>query len=327
MSLPIPETEPSTPVFAIPSAQQAKLTTPVSDGLKIKEVKPLIWNFQVQGGKEAWKEVAYSARMSGVPPQVGEEEIFRMILKNDYTSAFEHIILKFDIKIAKSIAPELLEHRMASHSGFSSRYVHPNQSAVELAGKENNVYEIITPWHLIATADMPPKKIAQRAVFLSNIKNNLRAYEELLSGGLPRESARYILPFCQAVGIYHFTMNLRSLLNFLSLRLCVRAAPEMRSVAGQLYFSLREELPITAGLLGCRGFMKRACPESGVTGVRVGKQLSHYPPCLFKGPQSEVYIPTQGELEKGGELKSFDREMAVAAQEFNFQKWADWSGD
>ncbi|MDD3190561.1 MAG: FAD-dependent thymidylate synthase [Candidatus Pacebacteria bacterium] len=295
--------------------------------IEIKEVKPQIWNFQVIGGKDAWKEIAYSARMSGVPPYVEGKDIFRMILKNDYTSAFEHIIIKFDIKIAKSIAPELLEHRMSSHSGFSTRYVHPNKSALELDFKEKDVYEIITPWHLIKTDKMSENKKKQREIFLKNINNNLEAYEELLEKGLPRESARYILPFCQAVGIYHFTMNLRSLLNFLSLRLCVRVAPEMRSIASQLYFYLETDLPIIEGMIGCRGFMKRACPESGVTGVREGEQHPVYPPCLFKSPQSEIFIPTQKELAKGGTFKKFDREKALQAQEFNFKKWADWTGE
>ncbi|MDD3006468.1 MAG: FAD-dependent thymidylate synthase [Candidatus Pacebacteria bacterium] len=295
--------------------------------IKIKEVKPQIWNFKVMGGENAWKEVAYSARMSGVPPHVTEEAIFKMILRNDYTSAFEHIIIKFDIKIAKSIAPEILEHRMSSHSGFSTRYVHPNKSALELKFKEEDVYEIITPWHLIKTEKMTEEKIAQRKIFLRNIKSNLKAYETLSTSGLPRESARYILPFCQAVGIYHFTMNLRSLLNFLSLRLCVRVAPEMRSIASQLYFFLEIDLPVIKGMVGCRGFMKRACPESDVTGVRKGEQHPFYPPCLFKTPESEIYIPTQKELGQGGTFKKFDREKAIQAQEFNFRKWADWTGE
>lgn len=295
--------------------------------IKIKEVKPQIWNFQVVGGKDAWKEVAYSARMSGVPPHVEEEAIFKMILKNDYMSAFEHIIVKFDIKISKGNAPEMLEHRMSSHSGFSTRYIHPNRSAIELAGKEDGVYEIIIPWHLIQTDKTDEKRARQRDVFLRNIESNLMAYEELLAGKLPRESARYILPFAQAVGIYHFTMNLRSLINFLSLRLCVRVSPEMRSVASQLYFNLSEEMPIIKGLIGCRGFMKRACPESNVTGVREGEQHPFYPPCLFKTPESEIYIPTQKELAKGGTFKKFDRAKAVQAQEFNFRKWADWTGE
>lgn len=295
--------------------------------VKIKESKPQVWNFKVVGGEDAWKEVAYSARMSGVPPHVEEEAIFKMILKNDYMSAFEHIIVKFDVKLSKGNAPEMLEHRMSSHSGFSTRYIHPNKSAVELAGKEEDVYEIITPWHLIKTDKMDEIKEEERELFLKNIESNLEAYEALLTKGLPRESARYILPFCQAVGIYHYTMNLRSLINFLSLRLCVRVSPEMRSITSQIYFNLAEGMPIIKGMLGCRGFMKRACPESGVTGVREGEQHPFYPPCLFKTPESEIYIPTQKELGKGGTFKKFDREKAIQAQEFNFRKWADWTGE
>jgi len=104
-------------------------------------------------------------------------------------------------------------------------------------------------------------------------------------------------------------------------------APEMRSIASQLYFSLAEDLPIIKGMVGCRGFMKRACPESGVTGVRVGEQHPFYPPCLFKNPQSDVYIPTQKELGEGGTFQKFNREKAITAQECNCKKWADWTGE
>ena len=295
--------------------------------IKIKETKPQIWNFQVVGGSDAWKEVAYSARMSGVPPHVKDEDIFKMILKNDYMSAFEHIIIKFDLKMSKGNAPEMLEHRMASHSGFSTRYVHPNKSAVELAGKEADTYEVITPWHLVDGGQIDESKKAARTIFFSNIESDLETYESLLAQGLPRESARYVLPFAQAVGIYHFTINLRSLINFLSLRLCVRVSPEMRSLASQLYFQLNSELPIVEGLIGCRGFMNRACPESNVTGVRAGEQHPFYPPCLFKNPKSEIFIPTRKELRSGGTFSKFDRDKAVHAQEFNFRKWADWTGE
>lgn len=295
--------------------------------VKIKEVQPLVWNFTVVGGKEAWKEVAYSARMSGVPPQVGEEEIFQMILRNDYMSAFEHIVVKFDLKLSKGNAPEMLEHRMASHSGFSTRYVHPDHSAVKLKGKEDGVYEIVTPWHLVENGQSGAEKSKRREIFLRQVTGNLEAYEALLASGVPRESARYVLPFAQAVGIYHFTMNLRSLINFLSLRLCVRVSPEMRSVAAQLYFSLQEGLPLVAGMIGCRGFLKRVCPESGVTGVRVGKQHPFYPPCLFKNEVSDIYIPTQKALRESSELKAFDANQAVVAQEAYFKKWANWEGE
>lgn len=156
------------------------------------------------------------------------------------------------------------------------------------------------------------------------MSKNLQLYEELLASGIPKESARYVLPFCLAVGIYHYTINLRSLLNLLGLRLCVRASPEFRCLASQLYFNLMEALPLLRGLVGCRGFMRGACPESDVTGVRVGKQHPSYPPCPFKNSGTDIFIPTLRELRKGVEAKDFNTDRAVEVQERLFKQWAAW---
>jgi len=280
---------------------------------EIKIVKPKIWNFELVKGENAWKEVVYSARMSGVPENIPAEEVFRMIVKNDYGSALEHIIIKFDVKITKGNAPELLEHRIASHSGYSTRYI----KVYKGIDKEKPVYEVILPPNLMRDAE-------KKEAFIKTVSKNLQLYENLLASGVPKESARYILPFCLAVGIYHFTINLRSLLNLLGLRLCVRASPEFRCIASQLYFNLLNELPLLRGLVGCRGLMRGACPESDVTGVRVGKQHPSYPPCPFRNRESEIFIPTIKELQSGIDVKEFNIEKAVEVQERIFKRWADW---
>lgn len=286
--------------------------------MKIKTVKPKIWNFRLIGGRNAWGEIVYSARLSGVPSEILGKKILKMMVNNDYGSILEHIIIKFDLKMTKGAAPEFLEHRIISHTGFSTRYI----KASEGIEKEKPAYEIIVPWHLLKVSKNDPSK----KIFWEGIKGGIKAYEDLLNKGLPRESARYALPFCQAVGIYHTTINLRSLLNLLSLRLCVRASPEFRFLAGQLYFNLMERLPIIKDLVGCRGFMRGVCPESDVTGVRKGEQNPRYPVCPFKNPALDIFIPTMKELKGGLALKKFNKENAVEVQERIFKKWADWEG-
>ena len=290
-------------------SQKKKLTKK-----SIKIVKPQIWNFKVIKGKSAWKEVVYSARVSGVPPSVKDRDVFMMIVENDYSSALEHVIIKFDMKITKGNAPEFLEHRMVSHTGYSTRYIKVSKGI----DKKTQVYEIILPLHLMKGMALEKK------ILLGQIEDSIMAYEELLSQKVPREIARYALPFAQAVGIYHVTINLRSFLNLLSLRLCVRVSPEFRCIAAQLYFKLIKQLPIMRELVGCRGFMKGVCPEAGVTGVRVGKQHSFYPPCLFRNPNSPIHISTKDELQKGEKLPTFDLQKAIKAQEMVFKKWAEW---
>ena len=282
--------------------------------MKINIVKPQVWNFKVQGGETAWEEVAYSAKMSGVPASILGEDIFKMIIENDYGSSLEHIILKFDLKMTKGNAPELLEHRMSSHSGYSTRYV----KADKMYQREENAYEIIMPWHILKDEDEQEK-------FLKVVETSLSTYERMLDAGLPRESARYILPFCQAVGIYHFTMNLRSCLNFLGLRTCVRTSPEMRCLASQIYFNLIESLPAVRGHMGCRGFNLKVCPESNVTGVREGEPLKSYPICPFRA-ETDIFIPTRKQIRGGISINKFNKERALEIQEGLFKKWASWEG-
>jgi flavin-dependent thymidylate synthase len=280
----------------------------------IKLVKPKVWNFEIVNGSNAWQEVVYSARVSGVPSIVKDRDVFMMMVDNDYGSALEHIILKFDIKITKGNAPEFLEHRIMSHTGYSTRYIKADRGI----DRKTPRFEIILPLHLLKDGD------SEKEALLVQTKNSIRTYEEMLSKKVPKEVARYALPFAIAAGIYHVTINLRSLLNLLSLRLCVRTAPEFRCLASQLYFNLTENLPLIRGLVGCRGFMRGACPESGVTGVRTGKQHSFYPVCHFKNPTSSIYIPTKAELRETARTPEFDLEKAIDTQERIFRKWAKW---
>jgi flavin-dependent thymidylate synthase len=279
--------------------------------VKIKIVKPQIWNFEIVKGKNAWKEVVYGAKLSGVPSEIEGKKVFKMIVENDYTSAIEHIIIKFDLKMTKGNAPEFLEHRIISHTGYSTRYIKVSEGI----DKKVPAFEIIMPWHLLKPKDQKIKE--QRKIFLKNIKENLKNYEKFLNEDLPRESARYILPFCQAVGIYHVTINLRSLLNLLGLRLCVRASPEFRCLASQIYFNLIEKLPIMKGLVGCRGFMRGACPENEV------REKTN---CPFKNQNSEIYIPTIKEIKKRMRLKKFNESEVLKSQEKIFKIWANWEG-
>jgi len=272
--------------------------------MKIIEVKPQISNFVVVNGSEAWKEVVYSARMSGVPESVKDEDVFKMIVENSYDSALEHIIIKFDIKLSKGNSCELLEHRLASHSGFSTRYC--------VAKNKESEYEIIIPTHLLTKEQGVSKHMLE-----DGINNGLNNYEYLIKEKVPREIARYCLPFAQAVGIYHYTMNLRSLINFLSLRLCVRASPELRCLASQLYFLLEKELPIIENMIGCRGYMSRLCPENFVTGYRIGKNMK----CPFSNPHSKCFIPTreQSSALTRGYLSEINK-----VQKILYKQWASW---
>lgn len=197
-----------------------------------------------EGGMEL---VANSARVSGVPEGLSTEQIVKMIVNNDYSSALEHIVFTFELKgISIALARELLEHRITSHTGRSTRY---NEEAdfryyipVELqrAGRENEL-----------------EKFREAAAYLN------RVYRDLRASGVSRESARYILPLATHA-TYIWTVNARSLLNFLGLRLCVRASPEIRELAARLHALATEKYPIIFKDAKCRAWVWGACPENVV---------------------------------------------------------------
>ncbi|MBI5254130.1 MAG: FAD-dependent thymidylate synthase, partial [Euryarchaeota archaeon] len=164
-----------------------------------------------KGGVEL---IAKSARVSGVPENIPDREVVRMIVENDYSSALEHIHFTFDLQdISIALSRELLEHRIASHTARSTRYV-----------EEANFGYFV------------PKEFQRnkKALKLYNetIEQVANAYRELRNMKITRESARYVLPLAAHTN-YIWTANARSLINFLGLRLCVRASPEIRELARQ----------------------------------------------------------------------------------------------
>lgn len=216
--------------------------------------------------KDGVELVAESARVSGVPPGMKDKDIVEMIVENDYQSAIEHISFTFDIKeMSIAASREFLEHRISSHTGRSTRYNEEEgfnyYVPVELRGNEEAIQ-----------------------LFKEAMKTSNKYYKKLHELGIKREGRRYVLPMAMHCR-YLWTVNARSLLNFLGLRLCVRAAPEMRELAQELKKIVAEIYPEIFEKADCRGRMMGVCPENA---VRDGF------PCPYK--KGGMYVPTKKEI-------------------------------
>lgn len=191
--------------------------------------------------------VAEAARISGVPSTQGANEIVELITYNDYSSALEHIYFTFDIaKISVALSRELLEHRIASHTARSTRYM------------EEKGFDYYHPRELERSGKEEAAKIYRDAMKSAN-----ESYTKLRELGIAREEARYVLPMALHTH-YVVTMNVRSLINFFMLRLCVRASPEMRALAMRMYKICMGEYPSIFSKIWCRGYTLGVCPENEV---------------------------------------------------------------
>ena len=217
------------------------------------------------------KLIAESCRVSGVPSSFKDGEIINMVVNNDYSSVLEHISFTFDIRdISIALSRELLEHRVASHTARSTRY------------------QDETDFNYYIPPEFKKNKKALK-LYQNVIESQRKAYRELGNMKISKESSRYVMPMSAHTN-YILSINTRSLINFLGLRLCIRASPEMRELADKLYGTVVELYPEIFSNLGCRGINMSVCPENDIRDSEQGKG------CPYRVVGSKLYIPTKDKI-------------------------------
>jgi len=191
--------------------------------------------------KEGIKTIADAVRVTGpFFDQMPDEKLVKYMVKHDFGSALEHLSFTFELKdISVAISRELLEHRIASHTAKSTRYV-----------SEAGGFRYYTP---------PRIEEPLLARYKEHMSSVLELYKEI-EGKVDRESARYVLPIALKC-TYVWTINVRSLINFLRLRLCRNAAPEMRELAAKVKNEAVKAYPLIFEDVDCRGSQWGICPE------------------------------------------------------------------
>jgi len=149
--------------------------------------------------------------------------------KYKHASTLEHLVYTFFISgISRALLQELARHRVASLSVKSTRYTLKELKKYE-SFKEND-YEnakkfiVLTGNNLIDTASI-------------KALNNL---QEILKSGASNDMAKYCLPECYKTELT-WTVNARSLQNFISLRSNKSALWEIQDLAKKLYNTLPKE--------------------------------------------------------------------------------------
>jgi thymidylate synthase (FAD) len=156
---------------------------------------------------------------------------------------FEHNAFRFHIRSPIFVAREWMRHRVGSFNEFSMRYAKatdefyvPDADDVRSQVGKPGAYtfEPVSP----ELAEQAREEIA--AVY----EQAYATYERLVEAGVARELARSVMP----VGAYtefFWTINARSLMNFVSLRAAETAQREIRRYADACEQFLAERMPVT----------------------------------------------------------------------------------
>lgn len=159
-----------------------------------------------------------------------DQGLINFLIRERHSTPLERITFSFVVKCPLFVAREWMRHRLASYNEWSARYSEideefyvPAKSHVrEQHGKPGDYF----------FEPIEDPKIVDEARYLIDYQQReaFRSYHRMLEMGVAKEVARTVLP----VGMmtkFSVTMNLRSLLNFLSLRNEDHAQLEIREFA------------------------------------------------------------------------------------------------
>jgi len=184
-----------------------------------------------------------SARVTFGSVSKGEENDKRLIaylLAHDHHTPFEHSVFQFHIKCPIFTARQWMRHRMASYNEISARYTEVSEEFY--TPKAFRAQDRINRQGSKASPELDQPEML--AVYEASVKASYQAYKELLKAGAAREMARMVLPVSQYTQFY-WSVNARSLLNFLSLRMDSHAQSEIQDYANAIADIFSEKMPWT----------------------------------------------------------------------------------
>lgn len=172
-----------------------------------------------------------------------DKGLIRFLMREHHGTPFEHNAFRFHVKCPIFVAREWFRHRIGSFNEFSARYSEvPNEFHTPV------VSEIRTQVGKPGAYSFEPvdDKVAIRARNLIQAHNvaSYREYTDLIEMGVAKEVARMVLPVSMYTQFY-WTVNARSLMNFLALRTDENAQYEIRMYADAVEMFFKEKMPIT----------------------------------------------------------------------------------
>jgi thymidylate synthase (FAD) len=169
--------------------------------------------------------------------------LIRFLMRDRHGTPFEHNAFRFHVRCPIFVAREWFRHRVGSFNEFSMRYARatddfylPEPEDVRSQVGKPGAYSFEPVSEELAEATREELRAVYESAYAT--------YERLVEQGVARELARAALP----VGAYtefFWTVNARSLMNFVSLRAAETAQREIRRYADAVERFFEERMPIT----------------------------------------------------------------------------------
>ncbi len=185
-----------------------------------------------------------------------ERGLLNFLMRERHGSPWEAVTFRFDVKAPIFVVREWQRHRISSFNEQSARYsVVPDHYYVPEAEYVRAQHGKPGSYHFLPIED--DALVAHTIDTLDRVQREaFAAYHELLEQGVAKELARTVLP----VGMFSrmkWTVNLRGLFNFLSLRNHEHAQQEIRDYAVAVEELAKTVVPVAFEVFEENG---RVCP-------------------------------------------------------------------
>lgn len=154
------------------------------------------------------------------------------LMKFRHGTPFEFVQFHFHIVTSIAVAREWMRHRIGSYNERSTRYVEMGKNFY-VPEPEAVRCQVGKPGHYTFEQAPPDVVLSATGTIEDAYSDAYSAYLRLLDLGVAKELARNVLPLGTETGFY-WSVNLRSLFNFLSLRTAPDALLEIRMEAQEV---------------------------------------------------------------------------------------------
>lgn len=193
---------------------------------------------------DAEKLMAYCARVSSSNQENPDiKKLLEYCWKNKHWSVFEQADMTLEIITSRAIGRQILRHRSMKFQEFSLRYaefidfesIEPRRQ--DLKNRQNSIDDLSPEIKEIFQA-------RQRAI--ERMASD--AYKELISLGVAKESARFLLPETVQTKMY-MKGDIRSWIHYIQVRTEPGVQKEHRDIALKARHILTENLPVLGRLI------------------------------------------------------------------------------
>lgn len=193
--------------------------------------------------REALTNTMYDlTKLTDEPEKGVSAKLLHFLFEAEHDSVLEHAVISFIITGAsRSWLAQITRHRIASMTSSSQHY------------QNYSDYPFVVH-----------KEMKNNKYVIAAFEYSLHSYEKCLEFGIPKEEARQVLNNAMAVN-FKWTINARSLYNFMRLRMCLRNIAEIRVFCDKVLSLVYQWWPEYANILGPPCYTDGKCNQGFMT--------------------------------------------------------------